>query len=496
MKIVDANEKNFTFNNYDIAIIGAGIVGVFLAFLLRNSKYKIILIDRGNEVGNHYSEKRVVNKGIFHKTSQSSSGLVLGGKSSLWGGQLSEFRKQDIEKNFWGFKYTDLQKLYNETYKILNVNCNNNILYKPKYKINLYYTYFLRNPNLFRLFKKKLVNSKNILIVSNLIAQKLVFEKNKAKLLKCKNYKNDEIILNAKKFIFCMGTIECIRFFLTNRLCPRNNPLRKLKLIGYFFHDHISIIFGRLYIISKAKFLKYFENRNFYNLIHQPKICNILNKKAKLSMCMELIADTSKNKSAEKSKHFLKQFWQNPNIKNFIKLCDFKILRYTLIYILHYIRFKKVKLFFKKSVKANIISEQIPLINSKIVINNKILKDGLNQAVLHWKIHGKEFYEIKIFITKLIFFFKRSRIGNLIVRKNLSNNKKFTKIIDDTNHASGGLIISKNSKTGVCNKNFKMWGTSNLYVLSSALFPNSGHSNITLTLLALTLKMKKNLFRS
>jgi len=57
------------------------------------------------------------------------------------------------------------------------------------------------------------------------------------------------------------------------------------------------------------------------------------------------------------------------------------------------------------------------------------------------------------------------------------------------------LIISKTSKTGVCDENFKVWGTSNLYIAGSALFPNSGHSNVTLTAFALAIKLSRNLIK-
>ena len=60
------------------------------------------------------------------------------------------------------------------------------------------------------------------------------------------------------------------------------------------------------------------------------------------------------------------------------------------------------------------------------------------------------------------------------------------KKIRDTNHPSGGLIISKNKNEGVVDSNLKVWNTSNIFVNGSATFPCSSHANITLTSLALS----------
>ena len=495
MKIIDSNIEKNTSYNADIVIIGAGIIGIFLTFLLKKTKYKIILIDRGNKNFNYFKEIRTINKGTYHASSQSSKAFTLGGKSSLWGGQLSEFRKEDIQKNFWGLQYNELKKLYNSLYKTLHLKCNDKIIYNKNFKIGFYFTYFLKEPNLFKYFKNRILNAKNILIISNLVAQELVFKNKKVEFLKCKNNKNNLIDIKAKKFILCLGTIENIRFFLTNKALSRNNPLKKLKFIGCFFQDHLAITFGKLTVKSKTKFSNLFENRLLNDLIHQPKMCNVINNKNQLSMTASFISQSHENKFIYTAKNNLRDFKKNLNIKNFIKLLNFKYFKYVVLYIFHYMIFKRVKLFFGNTVKMHIISEQTPISDSKITINNKKLKDGLNQAILNWKTDTKEFDQIKTFIKKLVLFFNQSRIGKLDVNKNFIKYKKFKKNIKDTNHASGGLKISKNSKEGVCDKNFKVWGTSNLFVAGSALFPNSGHSNVTLTAMALTLKLSKNILK-
>ena len=94
-------------------------------------------------------------------------------------------------------------------------------------------------------------------------------------------------------------------------------------------------------------------------------------------------------------------------------------------------------------------------------------------------------------------YFKQNGIGRIDCKKiNEINIKKFKKNLRDTNHPSGGLLISNNKNKGVVDKNLKVWNTSNIFVNGSVTFPCSSHANITLTSLALSEKLasyiKKN----
>ena len=98
-----------------------------------------------------------------------------------------------------------------------------------------------------------------------------------------------------------------------------------------------------------------------------------------------------------------------------------------------------------------------------------------------------------IICKKLKKYFNQKKYGNLKISNNLFSNKKFNRNILDTNHSSGGLQISHDKFTGVCNKNLKVHGTKNLFILSSSVFPNNGSANVTLTLFALAHKLFYNL---
>jgi choline dehydrogenase-like flavoprotein len=64
---------------------------------------------------------------------------------------------------------------------------------------------------------------------------------------------------------------------------------------------------------------------------------------------------------------------------------------------------------------------------------------------------------------------------------------------DDSNHHMGGMRMSADPANGVVNPNLLLNGTRNCYICSGAVFPTSGFSNPTHTLLALTVRLADHL---
>ena len=71
----------------------------------------------------------------------------------------------------------------------------------------------------------------------------------------------------------------------------------------------------------------------------------------------------------------------------------------------------------------------------------------------------------------------------------MSGSPKFLKRCDDSNHHMGGMRMSPSDTTGVVDPNLRLHGTANTYICSSAVFPSSGFSNPTHTVLALALRL-------
>ena len=63
-------------------------------------------------------------------------------------------------------------------------------------------------------------------------------------------------------------------------------------------------------------------------------------------------------------------------------------------------------------------------------------------------------------------------------------------------HLMGTTRMAKNDNEGVVDVNQRVFGTSDLYVTGSSVFPTGGGSNPTLTLTALSLRLADHLLKS
>ncbi len=75
----------------------------------------------------------------------------------------------------------------------------------------------------------------------------------------------------------------------------------------------------------------------------------------------------------------------------------------------------------------------------------------------------------------------------------MTGDPSFIARCDDSNHHMGGMRMGSSAAAGVVDPDLLLYGTSNVYVCSSAVFPTSGFSNPTHTLLALAVRLAEHL---
>lgn len=110
----------------NIAVVGAGPVGIYFAKLCLEKGHKVTLIESGNL--NEESSYLNLKKYVFLTPSAIPEGVhKIGGGSTKWRGRVSEFLPEDFcksysEKEFhWPFDKTELDQHYKELYRFLNI---------------------------------------------------------------------------------------------------------------------------------------------------------------------------------------------------------------------------------------------------------------------------------------------------------------------------------------------------------------------------------------
>ena len=57
----------------------------------------------------------------------------------------------------------------------------------------------------------------------------------------------------------------------------------------------------------------------------------------------------------------------------------------------------------------------------------------------------------------------------------------------------GGTIMGENSLNSVLDKNLKVHGSKNFFVVGSSTFPSGGHANPTITIIQLSLRLNQHI---
>ena len=146
--------------------------------------------------------------------------------------------------------------------------------------------------------------------------------------------------------------------------------------------------------------------------------------------------------------------------------------------------------------QIRITCEQEPNPESRILLSNKTDALGIRQANVRWQLTNLTRDTIQSFAELLREEFRKVGLGEIILDSWLGpNNQDWMEHVNDQFHHMGTARMHDSRRLGVVDRECRMHAVSNLYLGSSAVFPTSGHSNPTLTIIALCIRLSDLLKR-
>jgi choline dehydrogenase-like flavoprotein len=140
-------------------------------------------------------------------------------------------------------------------------------------------------------------------------------------------------------------------------------------------------------------------------------------------------------------------------------------------------------------VSIDVISEQRPDPDSRIVLSQRTDRLGVPLARAHWRINNDE----RRTIVKLAHLardaFGRTGLPQPILEPWVAEGRVEDCEIIDFGHTSGTTRMSDDPRSGVVDVNSQVHGVSGLYIAGASVFPTSGHANPTLMILALAIRL-------
>lgn len=529
--IVDAKEfKELKALKTQVCIIGSGAAGIPLALELANHYGDIVILESGSETLDAETQSLYSGVGTpeFYPDPISSRFRMLGGSCNFWHNNTSPLDPIDFEKrpwisnSGWPISYEDVLPYYEraenycgtggEGYEsqfwvdrtgIPDLFSESNLLELSIAKAANPSTFF------FRKYAQKLSASNKIRVVKNANFTDFLFNNNtgNAESIEFKTLTNPDVghRLSAKIFILCMGGIENARMLLyVNR--KNNNRLgNQGDNVGHYFMDHP---------VPRAAVLYPSENKNnadyrLFQGVEYPdkRIVSFLKlrydqlvENETINLRMPLNSKTNYELSEGiRSYHILQQSiadgelhdafgFHISNILDDLDMVGEAVSRRLLGHSI----FSRAQDF--AGFQIPVMMEQIPDFKNHISLSQSLDAFGIPKVEINWEITDEN---MKLFWKSLTLTARGLGEGS---HGKLRLLRQFHERVWGTqmglgNHHMGTTRMAATEKKGVVDSNQRVFGTSNIYVGGSSVFPTGGHVPPTLTIVALTIRLAKHLIK-
>jgi choline dehydrogenase-like flavoprotein len=458
------NLKNNDF--YDYCIVGAGPAGITLAIKLAKKNKKILLVEGGGTEISHESQSLYEGEvvGDEYLSLDTCRLRYFGGTSNHWSGVCRTFDEIDFlsRPKFhlyeWPIEKSDIDKYLTEAFNILEIN---NI--KPDKKINNWHikkVHFEKSPPV--RFKDKyfdqIKNSNNIFLTLN--TNCINFETNGKLITKVVLKNNFEKKIKSENFILSTGGIENSRILLWSNELSNGEIVKNTSSLGKYWMEHPNFDVGEAIFFGKDKF-DYFND--FLVIEDQKKIdLGILNNRIRF-----------KRSQTSLEKNILELSCYAPKLLKFLKLNREKICGSVI----------------------QAVWEQEPLKENKITLSKKLDYLGVPRTKLYWKKTENDLINVKKSLEVFASTFIRENIGRIKIYPYVNNGNFPSSDNLASSHHIGGTRMSDNPNNGVVDKNCKVHGQENLYILGSSIFPTGGYTNPTLPIIQFALRLSEHLLK-
>jgi choline dehydrogenase-like flavoprotein len=500
-------------------VVGAGAVGLLLAACLSRQGRKVLVLETGARGYNAASQSLNTStiSGRPHLGVTSGRARLLGGTSTLWGGQLIAFDKIDMEARpwlglaGWPIGRDELSPYYSKVAQVLGLDSTSaddeSVWQEIKLKspnldphFTVILTRWLKEPNLARYFSEELEGSSdlNVLLHAHCTGFQFNDDGKSISAVSIASPSGRKANVKADNVIIASGTIEASRQMLL--AAEKGAPWAANPWVGRCFQDHLDARSAKVHIKNKRAFHDKFDNIVVRGFKYQPKIKSkgsFQEENATTNIAASFVADSDIAEHISKLKIAIRSIIRGAKPDNLADL--FKSIKGAssvwLPLVLRYLRDNRIMQVSDRGLYLVTHCEQIPISESRVSLS-ATERDAFDMPLvdLNWQVDGREIDGVRRFVKALGAILEAEGIATLEIDPRLEGgDADFLDACQDTNHQCGGLRMAVSPTDGVTDTNSKVHGCDNLYVAGAAVFPSSSFANPTFTAMALAVRLAEHL---
>ena len=523
----------------DICIVGAGAAGITLAREFIDQPYQVCLLESGGLDFDEATQSLYQGEhiGVPFQPLEESRARYLGGSTNLWGGWSRPLDDIDFEDrpwmpySGWPIPKTELNPYYQRAQKVSGLGSDKYDfadwedtlkelqIHRPPLgeQIETYIWQIVPSTHLRfgQAYRAELEQASNI--KTYLHANVVEIETNEvAKTvtrLRVATLEGKKFWVSAKAFVLAVGGIENPRLLLASKQVQSNGLGNQHDLVGRFFMEHPYLPSGKILLSNPAAAALYTHQniRTGETLLatglglskqvqEQEQILNFSARLIPQPPEWVEAFNNLKYRLRQQPKTVHEAFptigedgqWYRSGNTSMIEDLRKVIANLDRVASRAYAKLFNKSFHSRQSnlCQTHLIGEQAPNPDSRITLSSERDRLGVNRVQLDWRLSPIDKYTIERSQQIIAEELARSGLGQPKIE--LTNDKSWDSVVSSYHHM-GTTRMSTNPRQGVVNENCRVHDISNLYVAGSSVFPTSGLSNPTLTLIALAIRLADHL---
>lgn len=460
----------------DICIIGGGAMGLTLAYALRNTTKKVLIIESGGEEISPKNQQLldVEHSGLKVQFPGSTARIrALGGSSNCWAGFVMPFSKSVIDQ--WPMRAKGMEKYWPKVHDFLMLKGKWQDFYSPKeflgndFPEEMYSDFNMEYRQVHPLriwahYKDELIKSKNVNIIYNANATNLELNADKSKVMRALAHSldNNMLTVSANFFVLAASGIGNSALLLNFDRKLNSALLKDNKIVGKYFTDH-------------AEIHDRFIPNHCFPTINYPKEKPPFSPVDFIKPHFRLLDTNGVPKYIDHSIQF-KKSPVNPEIQCSEGLPNFDLHVVTLGF------------------------GPTPYEKSEILLSERKNEIGNFIPSVNWTLEPQDYERLTQLAKEIERIVIKKTIGRIPLSKRFAD-KQLDSVWDyqkeagiyNGKHWMGGTRMGSDPKTSVVDQNCKLWTSDNLYVTGASVFPTFGWPGPTYTALGLAFRLAEHL---
>lgn len=495
--ILDFNSRTApTEIDADLCIAGAGAAGIALALEFAGASQRVVVLESGGESFEQETQRmyECQLRGLPCASVHEGRVRRFGGSTTAWAGQALALDELDLEArdwvphSGWPLTFSELQPYYRRAERLMGLpeasygerGWPRGLPIPPVTEgLVARFSTFSPTPNFATSHRAELDRASNVTVLLHANVKTLVMDGEGARVgaievASLTSGRSGRI--RARRYVICCGGVETPRLMLASRVGN--------DLVGRYFQEHVHLNVPVL-VPNRRLIGRLFHSRRVRGIRHLAKL-----SASPTLQRHERILNVGANINYDPAANLAVRAVKDGDVLG--------ALRYpgqlgAAFYRRVILRQKASEGFGTTYVCVQI--ENLPRRDSRVMLARRTDALELPRAVVDWRVGDEELRTAQLFAGRLATLLRTSGLG-LLDLSGFPLPRGFELLRERVAggcHHIGTTRMADRPRDGVVDPDCRVFGVENLFVAGSAVFPTSGWSNPTLTLLALSYRLADRL---